>query len=94
MKKPQFFLSILVCIIIIVSIMQVVVSNSIATAGVELSKIEIELARYKSENVVLREKLLMSLSLFHISSRAADLGFVPSRSQVYVTTQLPLAAKP
>ena len=74
--------------------MQVIISNSLSTTGITLAKLEKELALYKKENILLQEKVLHISSLTHIASVASELGFVQEKSQVYLSTPLPLAVKP
>lgn len=72
-------------------VFQVVASNRLSTTGIELEKIQSELAKYKKENAILEEKVLAASSLMNISKKAKELGFVESKSQVYINNPLPLA---
>lgn len=94
MKKSLFFLQALIFFVVLLSILQVVVSNSLSTTGVTLGKLEDEINIYKRENQLLKEKLLSTSSLFYIASEAATLGFVEGKSQVFLSSPLPLAVKP
>lgn len=94
MKKPFLFLVFLFFTIIGLSLMQVVVSNSYSTTGIFLEQIDKEVTIYKEENAKIKEKLLISSSYTQISSQASILGFVESKSEVYLNTPLPLAVKP
>lgn len=93
MKKPKIFISCVILVVVILSITQVIVSNSLSTTGFELGKIQDEMKRYQTENALLSERLLTESSLTHISSTAAQLGFVEAKNQVYLGTPLPLALK-
>lgn len=75
MKKPTFVSIVLALTIALLSVVHVVVSNSVATTGVTLSLLERELSRVKRENALLSEKVLVASSFTNISSRAASLGF-------------------
>ncbi len=81
-------------IIIVLSIIQVVVSSSLSTTGIELAKLESQVNDYKKDNSLKREKLLVDSSLTQIASRAAETGFIEEKLQVYIKNQLPVAAKP
>ena len=94
MKKGAIFISILLTIIIGLSLVQVILSNSLSTTGLDLSRIEKETKLYKNENAVLREKLLIATSLSEIASKAAALGFSQNKSRVFVRTSMPIAVKP
>ena len=93
MKKYKLILKILFSFVILLSVLQIVVSNQLATTGIALGKIDDALKVYKEENEIIREKLLISSSLFQIASKAASLGFVEKKSQVVFIGSLPLAIK-
>lgn len=93
MKKPKLFIATLVIIMIFLSVVQVVVSNSLSTTGQMLGKLDKEIQSYKKENTLLKEKLLSVSSLTNVASEAAHLGFVENKSNVFLTAPLPLAVK-
>lgn len=93
MKRPALLITISIFTILILSIAKTVVSNRLSTTGIALEKTESELNSYKTQNLVLREKLLAMSSLTNIASKAALLGFVENKSQVILTKPLPLAIK-
>ncbi|MCL5113680.1 MAG: hypothetical protein M1372_00720 [Patescibacteria group bacterium] len=93
MKRPALLITVSIFIILILSIAKTVVSNRLSTTGIVLEKTESELNSYKTQNLVLREKLLAMSSLTNIASKAALLGFVENKSQVILTKPLPLAIK-
>lgn len=70
-----------------------VVSAKISTYGIDLENIEAEKEAYKTENMILKEKLLTLTSLNHVASEAAQLGFVESKSSLVFSKSLPLTAK-
>lgn len=94
MKKTKLFITSIVLMIIFLSVIQVVVSNSLSTVGVTLVKLQKEISFYKKENAILREKLLTASSLTNIASHAAELGFVEEKTYVLLPAPLPLAVKP
>ncbi len=91
MKKPVLIITFFIISIISLWITQVVISNRLSTTGIELEKIQSEIAKYKKENTLLEEKILQASSLMNISKKAKSLGFVESRSQIYLTNPLPLS---
>lgn len=93
MKKPIFLIILAIFVIVILSVVKTVVSGKLSTSGVSLSKIEEEISSYKTQNLILREKLLAVASLNSISSKAALLGFVEKKSEFVLTKPLPLAIK-
>lgn len=94
MKKPFFFIGFITLTIICLSIVQVVISNSLSTTGLDLAKIEKELHAYQRENDTLRQRVLIASSLTRIASVAGELGFTSKKFEVFLTTPLPLAVKP
>lgn len=91
MKKPALFLACVIVLVIILSLVQVVVSNRLSTTGLMLGKLEEESAFYKNQNSLLSEKLLLASSFTHLASTAAEFGFVEGKSQVSLTSPLPIA---
>ncbi len=86
-------IKIAVILIVILTIVQVIVSNSLSTTGVRLGKMQDEIARLKNQNQVLKEKLLSESSLTALSVEATKLGYIPSKSQVVISQTLPIALK-
>ncbi len=84
MKKPIFIISILVILTVSLAIAKAVFSNVLSTSGVEASKIESEIDRYKTENLLLMEKLYFKKSLHNVASKAGELGFEESKSQLVI----------
>ena len=93
MKKPIFLIMFSIFIIITLSVVKTAVSGKLSTSGVSLSRREGEISSYKTQNLILREKLLAVSSLNNISSKAALLGFVEKKSEFVLTRPLPLAIK-
>ncbi len=81
-------------IIIMLTFIQVVVSNTLSTTGTALGKLEDQIASYQKQNQLLKEQLLAKSSLVNLSQEAEKLGFSPSKSQVVISTSLPIALKP
>ncbi|HLD01886.1 MAG TPA: hypothetical protein VJC10_03325 [Patescibacteria group bacterium] len=82
---------ILFFIIIVLSVVQVVVANSISTTGIILSKLHKEIATYEKENGKLKDEILTQSSYTRIASIAGELGYVEAKSPVSLSAPLPLA---
>lgn len=93
MKKTALLTIGLVGIIIVLAVVQVTVTNKISTHGIYLSKLEQELDSLKKENTLLKEEILEKSSLTNISEKAETLGFVASRTEMHLSTPLPLARR-
>lgn len=93
MKKPAVFIALNVAIITGLSIVQVVVANSISTTGIELSNIQHEISELRKDNAILHEQMLTASSLTNIASRASELGFEESKTTLVISAPLPLARR-
>jgi hypothetical protein len=82
----------MVAIIILLTVIRVVVSNSIATNGIALGNIQEELENIKRQNALLKEQILHRSSMTHIASEAATLGFVSEKKEILLI-QPPIALK-
>lgn len=91
MKRPILVLSVLFGVIIALSIAQVIVANRISTTGTLLGKVDRNLQKLEEENTKFSEKLLLESSLYQIASSAAMLGFVETKSQIFISRPVPLA---
>jgi len=90
--KPPVFLIIFIAFVIVgLGIVRITLVNSISTTGIELANLQNELQVYKKLNAILEEKYLNLASLTTIDSKAKTLGFVATKSQIYLSTPLPLA---
>ncbi len=77
--------------IVLLSVTRVVVTNNISTNGIDLGKIQAQVADLKKQNAYLHEQVLELSSLNYIASAAADTGFVTSKTQMVLSSPLPLA---
>lgn len=93
MKKSIIFIGLNIVIIVVFSLIQVVAANSISTTGIELNKIQEEIADLKKNNAALSEQVLDQSSLTFIASKAASMGFGPSVSTLTISSPLPIAAR-
>lgn len=94
MKKHKILLYALFAIVFFLGVTQLVVSNSMSTSGTFLGKVNDELSRFETENLLLSEKILNFSSFLNISQKADKLGFEPKKTAYSVTSVLPIAKKP
>lgn len=94
MKKPISFITFLTCTIVILSVIQVVVSNRLSTTGAALGNLQDDIQQYKTQNSLLSEEFLSLSSFEYIASQAAELGFTQKTASIVLTYPLPLAVKP
>lgn len=93
MRRPTLFIIFILTIIIGLSLAQIGVANKVATTGSQLAILQNKVADLKRENSILQEQILSIASLTNISEKAHTLGFVTTKSEVYLNTALPLAMK-
>ncbi len=91
MKKPVYILLILFVAIGVLTAVRSVVSSRITTSGLELGKIQDETSLYKTQNVLLKEKIFSLSSLTHVSEAASKVGFVESKATFAVSGERPIA---
>ena len=89
--KAKFYITLSIVAIIGLSVVRVVVTNNISTNGAELGELQEKVKQIKKENALLHEEILESSSLNYVASQAAEVGFVPSKTQMVVSSPLPLA---
>lgn len=75
------------------AVVRVVVSNVISTSGVELGRLNEEIAIVRLQNDTLREELFAKSSLENIASEAAKLGFTDKKENFVLTSPLPIALR-
>lgn len=92
MRKTILLLS-LIGTIFGLSLVRAVISNRISTSGVELSKTQRDLKAYKTENLILSEKINQLSSLTYIFEKATKSGFTQSKSSFAISSTRPLALK-
>lgn len=86
-------MAVLICTVIVLSLVQVVVSNFLSTTGISLVKLEDDTRRYQTQNAIFSEELLNASSFTMIASRASSLGFANRFARVYFTSPLPVALR-
>ncbi|MBI5044883.1 MAG: hypothetical protein HZC02_03085 [Candidatus Levybacteria bacterium] len=93
MKKPVIFIIINIMIIMGLSIVQVVVANSISTSGIELNKLQQQISELKRSNAMLHEQVLIASSFTTIASKASSMGFEEGKSPLVISSPLPIARR-
>ena len=93
MKKPIYFLGSIVILIVVLSVTQIIVSNSLSTKGVSLGKLQDKIQANKKENMLLKEQVLTLSSFTTIASKAAEIGLQKNVSRLYMETSMPIASK-
>jgi cell division protein FtsL len=93
MKRPILFISFLILLVIGMSVVHVSVANSLSTTGITLSKIQEDLATYKKENTLIKEQILEASALMTVSDEAKKAGYTPIKSEVSISSPLPLARR-
>lgn len=88
MKKYNLILTILILITLSLAVTRVVVSNTMTTSGLALSRINEQVNFYKTQNEVLEERFLLFSSLTFLATEAAKLGFADSKSNFVLTSPL------
>ena len=93
MKKAWFIIIFMTFTTIGLSLVQVGLSNHIATDGATLVGLDQKIDDYKRQNIILNEQLLQASSLTNLANKAEKLGFVTSKTPIYLSTPLPVAMK-
>lgn len=93
MKRPIIFLSLLMSVIVVLSLVRIGLSNFLATDGIALSNMQTQISSLEKENMVLEQQLYEDQSLTHIASVAASEGFVEEKSQIVLSNTTPLAIR-
>ena len=93
MKKPILIITTLLIITLTLSIVRIYISNRIATSGVLLGRVQNEIDSYKTQNILLAEKLYLESSLTDIAQEASKDGFVGQSSDFVLNGQIPVAYK-
>lgn len=91
--KYKIILKILIVITLFLAVGRVVVSNLISTSGVELGRLNEEIAVIKTQNDTLREDLYSKESFLNIATEAAKIGFSENHDNFVLTSPLPFALR-
>lgn len=91
MKKYIVLTGIMGAVLIILTVVQAVVANTVSTVGVDVAKIQEEIDAYKKENALLKESYLTKSSYTIIAEEVTKRGFERSTKQLSLTNTPPLA---
>lgn len=96
MKRGYIVITGLVLIIVMLSVVQISISNMLSTGGIQLAHVQAQIAEYQKENAILKEKIYSVASLTNIAEKADKLGYVPDtgKSTLVIANPAPLAIKP
>lgn len=72
-------------------VIQVIISNQLATTGLHSAEVETKIQTFVSENADLRQQIASASALRTIESKAHELGFTHPVKPVYLSTDLPVA---
>jgi cell division protein FtsL len=90
MKKDKLLI-IISGLIVILSLVQLFISHSLAAAGEKVGLLENRAKQLEFENAILEEEIAKTGSLSRISEEAERLGFIKSGKAIHLTPQLPVA---
>lgn len=96
MKRAYLLLSSLILVVVTLSLVQISVSNSLTTGGIELSQIQTQIDSYQKQNAILKEKIYSVASLTHIAQEAQKKGYISeasSPSTLVIANPQPLALR-
>ncbi len=93
MKRPIYLIVFTFLIIVVLSVVRVAVENSISTTGIELESLQKQIKTVKKQNALLKEQYLQTSALINLDSGAKKMGFVDAKTQLYLSTPLPLALR-
>jgi hypothetical protein len=93
MRKPALIISSLIFLVLVLSVVKIFISNQVATSGVLLGKIQEEADSYKTENILLSEKLYTKSALTSIDRQAENMGYVEQKTDFVLNGQMPVAFK-
>lgn len=89
-KKMPIFI---ICVVIILSLVQLVISHNLASAGEKVRQLEIKTAQLEQENNALRGEINKTASLARITEEAKTLGLVKTTTVLHLTPEIPVALK-
>ncbi|HCM37686.1 MAG: hypothetical protein UV61_C0002G0239 [Candidatus Gottesmanbacteria bacterium GW2011_GWB1_43_11] len=78
-------------VVVVLLLIQVIVSNRLATSGHDITRIEQEIQTVNEENQLYAEKIASASALMAIADKAKQLGFVTPVNPIFLTRDLPVA---
>lgn len=96
MKRGYILLSVLGLTIVVLSLVQITISNMLSTGGIELASVQSQIQDYQKDNAILKEQIYSVASLTHVAAQADKLGYVQgvSTKTLVIANPQPLAIKP
>jgi len=92
-RKKTGLIFILISLVLLLSLVQLVISHHLATAGERVRQLEKKASQIEQENRRLQKEISQMGSLAKISSEAEKLGLEKSIQVLHLTPQLPVALK-
>ena len=78
-------------LVVSLTLVQIFVAHQIATAGKQVSELEVRAENLRAENNRLKEIISQQGSLVVVRERAQNLGFKPAKDIFYLTSEIPVA---
>lgn len=97
MKRSYILLSLLGLIIVLLSVVQISVSNLLSTGGITLANVNSSVLDLEKQNAILKEEIYSIGSLTNVSALANKLGYVEVQDKstlIILANFKPLAIKP
>lgn len=96
MKRSYILLSILGIAVVVLSVVQISISNILTTGGITLSRVNSQIQEYQKENAILKEQIYSVASLTYLGEEAEKNGYQPgvNSSTIVIANTAPLAIKP
>jgi cell division protein FtsL len=91
MIQRQVFTRVGAITIVVLLLLQVIVSNQLATKGLEIADIEKNIGDLRETNTRLSQEVASSSALLAISEKAHELGFTTKLKPVYFHKDQPVA---
>jgi hypothetical protein len=93
MRRAFIIIGSLSSIVIVLSIVQICVSNAFSTDGITLGNLQQKIGDIQRENMILKEKIYTMSAYTAISAHASAEGFVDDKSTLVVGGVQPLAIR-
>jgi ribulose bisphosphate carboxylase small subunit len=85
MKRPVHLLLFLFILIIVLAVLKIAITNTIATTGITLGQMQKQISVLNTQNYIIAQKYLAAASLVTISQKAQKLGFQSNTNDYFVT---------
>lgn len=93
-KSKRLLNIILIVLVVLLSLVQIFLSNRIATWGKHLKDTEEEIVRVQEDNFRLELEIVSNGRLHQLAQEAKALGFIKNPPIINLTSQVPVALKP